>query len=596
MNRQFGRIAAGACMALAVTGCIDLTVGSTFDDLTRDAVLNDPVLVETVIASTGVDFFAATANRGQPHAAMEIMGERITSSTELENLWSVSQEPRIPLLNQPGQSAINVDVWQRLYEANAAVTEMLRNIEQNGIRIIDIGTQNDNTIRATAFAKFIQGGSHGYLAAIFDKAAIINTEVDLSDIPDVPLSNYTEVRDSALKWLNQAAELAENNTFTFPNTNALWFWNQAVTNAYFAEIVHSYIARIMVYTPRTPEERAAVAWGSTTQPGTVLYHLNRGLKSDLGLGGDGSSPSGILSYAYKQLTFNNPASGNGRLGSSTNASRIDLRLLGPADTTVLSDGRTQYETWLEEVRTVDGRNNTPGFNVNTPDQRIGLAEGNGANNSEKPMFFRWTGLPPDGTLTGAGTPIQPIERGAYYRDSPYHSSSLLLSPNETSGGRNSSASLDNIKEIVFRPVEIEFLKAEAYIRTGDVASALPIINKTRHTNGGLPEITSTDPNAPVPGDAACVPKRYDGECGDLWDAFMYEKRLETFGHHGLIAWGDARGWGCLLEGTLTELPVPARQLDLLELPIYTLGGEPGTRGSAPVPSNCPLLFRPTGNG
>jgi hypothetical protein len=73
---------------------------------------------------------------------------------------------------------------------------------------------------------------------------------------------------------------------------------------------------------------------------------------------------------------------------------------------------------------------------------------------------------------------------------------------------------------------------------------------------------------------------------------MYEKRIETFGSHGLIPWADGRGWGCLLPGTVTELPIPARQLDLMDEPNYTFGGNPGQRGSAPAPTNCPLLFNP----
>jgi hypothetical protein len=74
------------------------------------------------------------------------------------------------------------------------------------------------------------------------------------------------------------------------------------------------------------------------------------------------------------------------------------------------------------------------------------------------------------------------------------------------------------------------------------------------------------------------------------DALMYEKRIETYGT--AISFFDLRGWGCLLEGTPTELPPPGRQLDLLGKPNYTYGGKPGTAGSAPKPTNCPLLHRP----
>jgi len=127
---------------------------------------------------------------------------------------------------------------------------------------------------------------------------------------------------------------------------------------------------------------------------------------------------------------------------------------------------------------------------------------------------------------------------------------------------------------------------EAEIRLGNPAAAAALINKTRVGNGELPPVTA----AGVPPGPGCVPKRYDGACGSLFDALMYEKRIETYGT--AIAYFDLRGWGCLLEGTPTQLPPPGRQLDLLGKVNYTYGGSPGAVGSAPKPTNCPLLHRP----
>ena len=592
MNRLLKGVVAGACLGLATAGCYDLNVRTTFDDLTREAVTGDVTLIENVIASQGVNLFAAVANRGRPWTALEVLGERLTTSSDLHNMWQPSREPREALENQVGTTAINADPWALLYESNSSVTEMQRVIRDKGLRIIDPLTQNDNTARALAWAKFVQGVSHGYLAILFDKAAIVNIDVDLSVVPNLPLVEYTEVRDSALKWLNEAAVLAETNTFTYPNTNAHWMWNIGVTNNAFAEIVHTFIARIMVYSARTPEERAAVDWDE------VLVHLGRGVKTDFGLGGDGNRPSNLLNYEYKAVVFNPVATGTGR--QLTNATRVDLRLLGPADTLRIdTDGdlvpdKTQYQAWLEAVATPDGREVTSGFIIQTPDRRIQASTAPPGNDATRPIFFRYTDLPANGTLPGAGTPIQPPERGLYYRDSWYYSSSMLDNPGETNGGRNTTGELADIREIILRVAEVDFLKAEALIRLNRAAEALPIINQRRETNGGLPPVTIDGPPQTTAEEiASCVPKRYDGSCGDLWDAFMYEKRIETFGLHGVIPWADGRGWGCLLAGTLTELPIPARQLDLLELPNYSFGGSPGQRGSAPVPDDCPLMFAPT---
>jgi len=136
------------------------------------------------------------------------------------------------------------------------------------------------------------------------------------------------------------------------------------------------------------------------------------------------------------------------------------------------------------------------------------------------------------------------------------------------------------------PAEMDLLLAEAEIRMGNPAAAVPLINRTRVGNGELPPVTVNG----VPAGPGCVPKRYDGSCGNLMDALMYEKRIETYGT--AISYFDLRGWGCLAEGTPTQLPPPARQLDLLGKPVYTYGGKPGQPGSAPKPTNCPLLHRP----
>jgi hypothetical protein len=56
------------------------------------------------------------------------------------------------------------------------------------------------------------------------------------------------------------------------------------------------------------------------------------------------------------------------------------------------------------------------------------------------------------------------------------------------------------------------------------------------------------------------------------DALMYEKKIEMFGVAAGTAFFDARGWGTLVEGTPIHFPIPARELETLNLPAYTFGG------------------------
>ena len=554
---------------LGAAACYDLSVGTTDDTLTREFVLNDPSLVERVIAGVGINLWGGM-NNTRPWVALSALGEEITSASNNASLWDIAREPRPMLDNAPGVVAINRDPWANFYEANSTATEMARNIKARNLRLVDKATGFDNTARGLAYAKFIQGSAHAYLSMLFDKAAIVTEDVDLSEVPDLEFQPHTVVRDSAIKWLEEAITMANSSPFTFPYTDALWFYNNVVSNGEFAQLAHSVIARTIVYNARNPAERAALDWNE------VKFHIENGLTFDFGLGADGSRPNPLLDFGYKVYTGAPPGTGTGT--SQSNAARVDLRLLGPGDTTtVLVDGvrKTQYQIWLEKVDNPQLRDTVRPFTVNSPDQRI-LRSGAPVPVG-KPVVFQFTSV-------AVPTTVQPSERGTYYQ-------SNYWSASRTKGGLNSTGNLDDIRDIAFTKTEMDLLLAEAEYRLNNRQRAADLINLTRVGNGGLDPVTvDGPPKATAEEQARCVPKRYDGSCGDLWDALMYEKRIETYGVHGMIPYGDARGWGCLMEGTITDLPIPGRQLDLLGQAVYTFGGQPGQPGSAPMPDgDCPII-------
>ena len=65
--------------------------------------------------------------------------------------------------------------------------------------------------------------------------------------------------------------------------------------------------------------------------------------------------------------------------------------------------------------------------------------------------------------------------------------------------------------------------------------------------------------------------------------FKWEKRLETQfrGPLRIGWWLDGRGWGDLMEGTMLELPVPFREMQLQLKSEYNLGGVGGV-SAAPL--------------
>ena len=579
----------GACYDLDVTA-VQPAAGSAF---TREDVIRKPELIELVVAGLFINFWGG-ATYPQPWVQLSMFGEEITSSANSTRnynrgtdqpviIWDVAQEPRVRFDNSvSGSSLFARDPWSNFYEANAAATEMPRIIRENNLRIIDKASGIDNTHRVLTFAKWLQGMSHIHLGMLFDSAAVITDTVDLSTLPVLPFFHHTVVVDSGVKWLEQTIEMTKQGSFIYPLNDDLWVYNTAVSNDELAAISHSYIARALAYSARNPTERAAVDWqrvkdhilvgvtapfGPLGQPNPLIAMDYRGIMSAAPQNLAAICTSGGTNYCNHD---NNPTY------SHAGVARVDMRLLGPADTS------GAYQTWLQKVSTARFDTVMP-FIVRTPDKRI-QAEGS-TTPLQKPTYFKFTNIVPP-------TTIMPAERGPYFWSFYWSSSRAMNNHTQfpaTGGGRArrdpNPGDLGQIQDAMLLPVEMDLLLAEAEYRLGNRAVAAALVNRSRVTNGELPPVTADG----VPTSTGCVPRRYDGTCGDLWDALVYEKRIETYGT--AISFFDLRGWGCLLEGTLTELPPPGRQLQIIGKPVYSYGGV-GAPGSAPRPTTCPLLHRP----
>jgi hypothetical protein len=122
--------------------------------------------------------------------------------------------------------------------------------------------------------------------------------------------------------------------------------------------------------------------------------------------------------------------------------------------------------------------------------------------------------------------------------------------------------------------EMNGLIAERDFRAGDLAAVADYVNQSRQAHG----LNATDAAG---ANTSCVPKLPDTSCGDLWEMFKWEKRLETqfSGPLRVGFWLDGRGWGDLMEGTILQLPVPYGEMQLLGQQPYNLGGVGGQYGA-----------------
>ncbi len=425
------------------------------------------------------------------------------------------REPREPFDNSPDYYRRYVAEWP--WDASYAALTAVR----EGLRAVENGVRitdgpQDHTTRAVALGQLVQALSLSNLAVIFDKAFVVDETTNLDSLQAVP---YPEVWETALEKYEAAISTARSSAFTIP---AAWVGGKASwSRDDFIGLARAFRARYRTQVPRSPAERAAVDWNA------VLEDLAGGLPREF-----------IVHYGGED----SPWWCRVKLHAGTHHmwARIDYRTVGPADVS------GAWETWIN----APPKEKLP-FDIVTPDSRITAP----------------------GDPEGAGTYVMhvgpspwPDRYGVYHnsRYMDYRWLHLIIGEPRYVGDYPD-----------FVDKEVDFLRAEAWYRLGRVDEAMDIVNRYR-TNGDLPPFSGLEnPDPPE----RCVPQMPDGSCGDLWEAFKYEKRIELYHHSFGTEFFDDRGWGDLVQGTLLHLPIPGRELRILMEEIYTFGGSEG--GAAP---------------
>jgi hypothetical protein len=551
------RIILTGALVLLSTACQDMDVTNP-NNPNRESVLRSPSDVQALVSATFREFFNTT--EGSNAIPMSTMADEFSSAFFDFGALELSQEPRA-VFNPRSPNSAHSTVYQDYYRIIAGVNTAFRAMDAGNLKIMENGA--DVTLRARAFGKFMQGLAHGQVALMFDQGYVSGETLDFETLTfeetKALIRPYKEVMDTALAQLREAQRLAGTGTFTLPNTVAEWIPGIALTNQQFVRLINTYIARFMAYLPRTAQERAAVNWAE------VISRIDQGITSDFAPVGT----PGILSSTYK-----NRASRQ-RTTTPSDFMRVDNMVIGPAD---------QSQNFINWFNT-PAANRQP-FRATVVDRRIdGVATWNRTTRT-------WEGPVP---ATCANTPSptatsRPVATCGLFMG--FHDEVAFFNPGRGTylrsfyfyhrWGRGTSFESGPIP--IISVTEMDLLKAEALIRLNRAAEALPLINKTRTTNGGLPAVTINGAPGTAP---ACTPRRIDGSCGNLWDALKYEKRIETLGLSGRVPYYDARGWGTLLENTMIHYPMPVVDLELLGMQVYSFGG--GGAGSAParVMDACP---------
>jgi len=543
-------------LLLTGTACVDLTVENLEAPDRERATSN----ANDVLALIGGAFFPTFHTAMQTSLAINLFPYASSEMTSSLNGTQDAQQARDllePRVEHNNSSQISQSVGPHGPRMFWAAIGRSANIPYEGLQIINDGmilreAGVDVTERARAFAKFMQGWSWGYAALVFDEVHVVpetlrlpDSQSELNQVVLSTLVGYDVAIQAAVDALQEAIQIAEMHPgiVHFPSLSESFFWfgsPVAISNDQFIRMANTLSARLLVLGPRTPEERAAVDWDR------VLAFTEHGVTEDFEM----------QLAQNRQNTFvlriqNNTA------GGTANA-RWDYRTIGPADQS------GAYQDWINSPVEERGR-----FNIVTPDRRI-----TGATPTSAGSYTRYR----------ADNNGFPIDRGAYFQSAyqwSRHALDLGLTGNAVGHNAGSHG--------MITADENNLLRAEALLRTGSVQAAVDLINVSRTreqvaggvTYPGLPALTVS--GVPEVG-GQCVPRKDNGDCGDVFTALRYERMIELAGMDILRGYADSRGFGILADGSLLHWPVPGNVLELYGLQEYTYGGvgAPWTATYAPA--------------
>ena len=546
MNRRYLVCA----LLLALGACKDALVATNENSPDRTRVFSNAADLQVFVAGLYAVMHQGTIGGSNDGLQTQMYVLSMESNSGLNN-FSMGPRggiPRSQITNARGSvgDGSNTHDWFREHRAarQAALAYAAIGNPSLGSPALDA--------RGKAFARLVHGIALGNLSLTYDSASIItekdNPEADAGVI--VPLSGYLTVNAAALGYLDSAIAIANANpgSFPIPKTANLWINDVEISQALFIQIARSYQAYIRANVARTPAERATRNWAQVIADATAGITADLAPKMDPTNGWDNS-------WAGQQYAT-----------GSANWHQMSQFWMGMAD----SSGA--YNTWLATPRA-----SRLTFLVVTADRRFPQGT---------TRALQVTNGPPSG---GQSYTLTPYVRNRPSGDQPGDPLQVSMYDHFRSRQLQQASRIGPYP--VMTAAVIRLLAAEGYIRNGNYAAAIPLINASRGTTaivgatarGQLPEIplTVTDTLTLVPGGVGCVPRVPDAaavpafsasKCGNIWDALKWEYRMESM----FIMYGGwylaGRGWGDLPEGSAIQWAVPNQEMDARQQPFYGMGG------------------------
>jgi hypothetical protein len=412
--------------------------------------------------------------------------------------------------------------WYGYYTVLSSASDVLRAIDAGICFDDDCDVDDTQTSRNKAIAKMLQGMALAGLAMSYDKGFIVDENTDLSNPAAIDFNTRQEMRDTALAIFEQG--YAESAGATW-KTDADWAGvgaGREYTAQQIRQLIRTMQAELIAMFPRNAAENAQADWAR------VATLASQGISS---------GPTFDWEY-YIDAS-----------GASTSDTPLDwVKIWGNAISTMRVDTR------VAAMLTTNHRHPWPEPSGNpcptiSPDRRVGDGSYGPSDN--------FNGQATKAATAAAGTDYAcsgvapfPAARGQYHQSNLVHTRYQHLTYQE-----DALPGFDGTGQDPFYTRQMnDLLWAEGLIRSnGSKALAAEKINNSRFNRGGLPRLTGTESTA------------------DLLAALQYEQEIEFMGQ-GPTPFFNRRRIDGLQAGTPRQMPVPAKELDVLVREVYTFGG------------------------
>ncbi len=431
-------------------------------------------------------------------------------------------------------------LWYGYYSALSSANDVLK-----AIRVKNVFNGPNPLVETMAV--LAEALSLSGIALNYDQGFIVtdSTPADANGSPIVTFKPSSVIRDTAQGKFDAAIALANANRFTVPGD----FFGQpsaTYTNVQIAQIANTMAARNLAYFPRNAAQNAAVDWAK------VADYASKGISA-------GARP---FDWVFHQDACNTWCDFLKVWTNDVTTMRIHTRVAH------LMDPVSQPDPWDITLNT----------NPNSADKRLGDGTFRGDTAYASAVLDAY----PDTTGKGGYDYVWIIgqEFGNKTRGSWHQSAIGQVRYDEFPGcgdnpqGTLSQGSLDGPLVLA---AENDLIWAEALIRSNtNLGLAATLINYTRvgpdrlgRPRGGLTPATAGDAN--------------------LLDELLYEQDVELPGSNTAPFYNQRR-IDKLEPLTPHEMPVPAKELGVLQLSLYTCGGAGHPDGSCDAhPAPAPVV-------